>query len=189
MDDEDKKQFGEMVGLMAVAFDKAISKPLLEIYFKILEKYEVEQVKNAIEKAMEQLKWFPKPAEIIEFIGGGPNKLEDFAQVQADLVINTIRKIGSYQSVEFKDPVTTAVIQQSFGGWIKMCLELTETSEKWFRKDFVNAYHAYFRQGIKINGHLAGLIETDNMTRGHLEFIPDPKMVESIEPLRVELKN
>ena len=149
----------------------------------------INQVEKALEKVVVSCKFFPKPVEIIELISGGTGKIEDIAQVQADLVINTIRKIGSYQSVEFKDPVTTAVIQQSFGGWIKMCLELMEPSEKWFRKDFANAYQVYFRQGIQRNGHLAGLIETDNMTRGHLEFIPDPKIVESVEVLRIELKN
>ena len=177
-----------MAGLGEV-FGKEISDILFDIYWNALKDFTDEQCKTAFNKAMVQCKFFPKPVEIIELIGGGPGKLEDVAQLQADLVVSAIRKIGSYQSVKFKDPVTTAVIQQSFGGWIKICLELMETSEKWFRKDFISAYQTYFRQGIKSSGHLSGLVETDNMTRGHLEFIPDPLMVDGVEILRIGLKD
>ena len=189
MDEEDKSQFGKLLVTTAELFEKDLSAPVINMYFTALKTHSIGQVQDALAKVVTSCKFFPRPVEIIEFIGGGPGKLEDIAQVQADLVINAIRKIGSYRSVGFKDPVTTAVIQQSFGGWIKICLELMETSEKWFRKDFINSYQAYFRQGIKSNGHLAGLIETDNMTRGHLEFIPDPVMVEGVEILRIALKN
>ncbi len=189
MDEKDKARFCQLLVTTAELFEKDLSTPILNLYFTALKDFSINQIERALGKVVVSCKFFPKPVEIIELIGGGPGQLEDIAQVQADLVVNAIRKIGSYQSVMFRDPATIAVIQQSFGGWIKACLELMETNTKWFRKDFISAYQAYSRQGIKGNGHLAGLIETDNMTRGHLEFIPDPKMVENVEALRIELKN
>ena len=190
MESKDKKRFGEMMGLMAITFDKQISKPLLDVYFKILQKYTIGKVEIAINKAMEQLRWFPKPAELIELGSGGPGKLEDIAQVQADIVIGAIHKNGAYRSMIFTDPVTTAVIQNCFGGWIKMCSELNEDEVKWLRKDFVKYYQAYTRQNIESNDKLVGIHEAENMMKGFLEFIPNPVQIGDRQTLKeIEYKN
>jgi uncharacterized protein DUF6475 len=188
MDDQDKKKFGQLLVTTAELYEKDLSSPVIHLYFKALKTYSIEQVQGALVKVIVSCKFFPKPVEIIELIGGGPGKLEDNALIQADVVVRSIKNVGAYRSVRFKDPVTTAVIQNCFGGWIKMCSELAESAEKWFRKDFITYYQAYFRRNIKSTDTLAGLIEADNSSKGYLEYIPEPLLIEEPGPKEIEHK-
>lgn len=176
---KNKKLFKEFMVGMGEMFEKEISNILSNLYWKAIEPFTDEQCRGAFNKAITQCKFFPKIADLVELMGGGAGKLEDIAQVQADLVIKAIRHIGGYQSVDFRDPVTKAVIVSCFGGWIKMCEELKEVDEKWYRKDFVKFYQAYSRQNIKNTTHLSGLHETENYVLGYIEDTPDPVQIET----------
>lgn len=189
MDKKDKKRFAQLLVAISELFEKNLSTPVLNIYFKALEKFSIQQVENALQKVVVSCKFFPKPVEIIELIGEGPGLLEDIAQVQADTVVNAIRRIGAYQTVRFNDPVTTAVIQNCFGGWIMMCAELVEEKELWLRKDFVKYYQSYSRQNIRSPDKLIGIIEADNIVRGFINHIPKPIQVAGVEVLSIEYKN
>lgn len=174
---KDRKMFNKFMAGLGETFDKEISEILLDIYWGALENFSDEQCKGAFNKAVISCKFFPKPVEIIELIGDGPGKLEDRAEVQASEVVWAVRHIGVYRSVQFNDPVTTAVIQQCWGGWIQLCSELLQDEEKWFRKDFAKFYRAYHNQGIAYNGHLMGMLESDNMER-YDKYVPEPILVE-----------
>ena len=189
MDKKDKKRFCELLITTAELFEKDLSTPILNLYFTALENFSIDQVEKALGKVIMLCKFFPKPVEIIELIPGGPGNLADTAQVQADIVVNAIKKIGPYQSVYFSDPVTTAVIQRCFGGWIQICTETMEADLKWFRKDFVSYYQIYFRHNIKSTDKLIGLIEDNNATKGYLDHIPKPVMIDGVDVIKIELKN
>ena len=177
MKGEDYKQFANALGVLCEIHGKELSPLATQVYFKALEKFSIEEVEAAFSNAHVNCKWFPKPVELIELIQGGPENLSDRAEVEAGKVLQAIKSHGAYLSVQLDDPVTAAVIQQGFGGWIKLCEDLKADSEKWFRKDFVKIYQAYARQGIKYDGHLAGLIEAENTTRGFTAHIPEPVLI------------
>ena len=80
------------------------------------------------------------------------------------------------------DPVTAAVIQQSFDGWVQLCQDSRTNDEKWFRKDFVRMYQAFARQKIQHAGHLPGLIEKSNTARGFVDHVPAPALIGDLEP-------
>ena len=184
---QDKNLFNRFMAGIGETFDKEISEILLDIYWSVLERFSDEQCKEAFNKAIVSCKFFPKPVEIIELISDGPGKLDDRAELQASEVIWAVKHIGHYQSVRFDDPVTMAVIQQCYGGWIQLCSELKE--EKWFRKDFVRYYRAYHNQGIAFNGYLTGFIESENTMRGYDQHIPEPLLVSEFKEQRqVEYK-
>ena len=69
---------------------------------------------------------------------------------------------------------TQAVIARAYGGWARLC---TESSAKGFRRDFARTWEAYFRQGVRLFGHLPGIIETTNRENGFYEHIPSPKLI------------
>lgn len=146
----------------------------IETYWRSLEKYDIKQVEQAFGYAINELQWFPKPVELRHFIESGPGDIEDIALVEADKVINAIRKHG-YKSITFDNPVTMAVIVQGWGGWIKIC-DLKQDDNKWFRKDFVLIYKAYSAQGIKSYDHLVGFHEDNNAFRWP-ERIPAPMLI------------
>ena len=151
------------------------SELILNAYSKSLEKFSIDEIESAFSYAISDLQWFPKPVELRQFIESGPGDIDDIALVEADKVVNAIRSIGYYNSVTFGDPATMAVIEQGWGGWMKLC-ELRDDEIKWFRKDFVGIYKAYSRQGIKQYGHLIGYHEDHNLGK-FPEHVPDPVLI------------
>lgn len=152
---------------------------VLSAYKKSLSDYSIEQIEQSFGYAINELQWFPKPVELRQFIERGPGDIEDIALVEADKVVNAIREAGYYNSVVFDDPVTMAVIQQGWGGWMKVC-DLKEDEVKWFRKDFAKIYKAYSNQGIKQYGHLIGFHEEHNVER-FPEFVPPTVLIGDVE--------
>jgi hypothetical protein len=166
MNEQHLHEFASSLTAMASVFDKAITPQVTEIYFRILEQFSIEEVERGISKACTTLKFFPKPAEMIDCIAGGQVALEDKAQVEAARVLTAIKRVGTYSSVVFDDPVTQAVIAQYFGGWHRFA-DMREAEEKWFLKDFVKAYQSFTRAGTKQNSVLPGRCEIENNFRGY----------------------
>ncbi len=155
----EKKRFMEALGTLAEIQRVKLSDLLLKTYWASLERYDIEVVENAISKAIDQLKFFPKPSELHELIGGNA---EDQAEVESAKAFKAIRSVGSYESVCFDDPITQAVVAQYFGGWVKFCQETMESTEHFRKKEFVKMYASYKRSNMQHGGHLAGIIETQN---------------------------
>ncbi|GFM38299.1 DUF6475 domain-containing protein [Desulfovibrio psychrotolerans] len=153
--DERKRFLVAFLGLCE-AFAKQSSDALPRIYHRALSDFSIEQVERAVDMAVVSLRFFPKPVELREIITGPAEALEDRAEVEAAKVIEAVKSVGSWRSVVFDDPITNAVVQTGFGGWVKLCQDLTAKDEKWTRKDFVRLYAAYARQGVEHFGVLAG---------------------------------
>lgn len=166
-------------------FDKRYSEALLGIYVNALSGYAIGDVAKAISHAATSCTFFPKPSELIELLGGGALRADEIGLIEAGKVLRAIKQVGSYRSVKFDDPVTTAVISTHFGGWVKMCQDLKADADKWFLKDFEKAYVAYSRHGIKENAALPGVIETDNSAKG-FEFHENVIQIASLRKKAVE---
>ena len=54
--------------LIGELFDKNLSEELLDIYWQILEPFNDEQCEQAFKKVMASAKWYPKPADILEYL-------------------------------------------------------------------------------------------------------------------------
>ncbi len=177
MKSEDYKRFANALGVLCEIHGRELSPIAVQVYFRALERFSIEVVEAVFTNAYVSCKWFPKPVELIELITGGPENVADRAEIQAAEVLRAVRHIGFYQSVKFDDPITNAVIQQGFGGWIQLCKDLHMDGEKWFFKDFNKSYAVYSRQKIKQNGHLAGQIELENSARGFEDQVPAPVQI------------
>lgn len=184
---KDDKKFKSYMAMMGEIFDKEVTKALSGAYWQILTRFTDEQCISAFDRAISTCKFFPRPAELIEFINGSPQEMADKGQIEACKVLNAIKRIGGYEGVQFDDPVTVAVIEEGFGGWVRLCTDQREKDEKWFIKDFTNMYASFKRQGRKSIKHLPGRCETENFANGRLgrededgnliSFIPEPKVV------------
>lgn len=105
---------------------------------------------------------------------GYPGFVEDRAIIEVGKVLEAVRKYGAYSSVAFDIPTTQAVIARTYGGWARLC---SECNTKGFRREFARAWVAYFRQDVRLFGHLPGIIETTNRKNGFYEHIPPPKLI------------
>ena len=178
MQQSDFQRFKSMIIGVADCYGQTLTAEGIAMRFKLLERYNFAEVERAALAIMSTRKYttMPTPGDFIEYLSGG--NVEDIAEVEAGKVITAIGQHGSYRSVVFDDPVTQAVIQNAYGGWVKICDDCgVEDSEKWFRKEFAKAYAAYRRQGIEYYGVLAGITEIENTARGYLQFVDAPDMI------------
>lgn len=157
MTDHDRKEFARLCALMSQAFDKPMSKVLIGIYFDGLKDFDIEQVEEAINRAVQTKTFLPKVAEIRQLIEGA---VEDrtamawaaFLEATAD---------GGQASVQFADRATASAMDAVFGGWVQACRllsaggtddrgrqvggcsdEMLASYQKQFARQYVAALHA-----------------------------------------------
>lgn len=177
MTDSDKKEFAEIMVALAENYSQTLTRQGLALRFMALREHGIEAIRKAAMSLMVSRRYttMPTVADFLDHLGGG--SLEDRAEVEAGKVLEAIRRHGAYASVVFDDAVTMAVIEKGFGGWPKMCAEQRGAEEKFWRRDFVKMYLAYSRVGIKVFGHLSGMLENHNGCHGFLAEIPEPVMI------------
>jgi hypothetical protein len=71
--EHDFQAFGGLMAVLEEVFDKDFTLQRVEIYFRALAAWPIERIKDAVESAVRTLKFFPKPAELIELIEGSPD--------------------------------------------------------------------------------------------------------------------
>lgn len=176
MTDDDKTSFAHIMIGLAENYGQTVTKEGLKLRFDALRQFSLEEVTNAAMGMLYDRKWssMPTVADFRDYMCGGT--AEDKAEVEAGKVVEAVRHVGAYRSVVFDDPVTQAVISRAFGGWVRLCREMTDREEKFFRKDFARAYGSYSRQGIRVGGVLLGLSESENVGRG-LEYREAPRLI------------
>lgn len=176
MTDDDKTSFAQIMIGLAENYDKTLTREGIKLRFEALRQFPLDAVKAASMSLLASRKYnsMPTVADFLEHIGGG--NAEDKAEIEAGKVVEAVRSVGAYRSVVFDDPVTMAVISRAFGGWVRLCQNMTDREEKFFRREFKQAYGSYSRQGIREGGALLGLSESQNVGRG-LEYREAPRLI------------
>lgn len=141
MINSDKANFARLLTTLAELHNKKISEQLLSIYWHSLQKYEFNDIKRSLNRLLidpDVGQFMPKPADIVRYIEGD-------TQTQALLawgkVMQAIRQIGVWDSVEFDDRKIHAVIVD-MGGWIRLCSKTTQELNYIFN-EFQKRYLAY----------------------------------------------
>lgn len=181
MQRRDFDRFATLMVGVAENYGQSLTPQGIALRFRMLEPYPVEDVEKAAYAILAGRKYasMPTVADFMEHLGGG--SVDDRAEVEAGKVLDAIRRHGSYASVVFDDPTTTAVIERTHGGWVGVCEDCREEGSKWFRVNFAKAWAAYQRQGITSHGVLAGRSEISNTANGFLDYIPEPVRIGDAE--------
>jgi hypothetical protein len=114
---------------------------VVELYSEALSEYPIELITDAATKHVKESKWFPKISELVEHLKPHIPQIESVAEQQAAVVINAIRNYGYMRAPEWSDPITRDLFKHRFN-WQSLCSTLTEEENKWFIKEFVQAYQA-----------------------------------------------
>lgn len=166
MTPEEKVRLIDIIAAIAELLNRQMSRVAVEVYVRAVEDLEFKAVSQAFSTCIRTSRFFPTPADIREAVLGPPEKVEDVAMVECAKVLGAIKRTGPYKSIVFDDPVTMAVLSQHFGGWERAC-DVTEAEEKFWTKDFVRAYCAFARTGLRSYGALSGKIERQNSAKGY----------------------
>jgi len=133
-----------------------------EVYFSSLKRYDMKTLKKGIERMITTRVFpsFPKPGEIIQEIEG----TQESRAIDAwGKVVNAIKRVGPYQSVNFGDPVIHSVIE-FMGGW-PATGDWLEDELKWKQRDFERLYGIMQGRGSEIK-YLPGICEIANDANG-----------------------
>ena len=137
MNDNDKIKFAEIMTGLAEDCSSTLTKAGLEIKYKALKNYTIEQVEVAVLAVMKSNIYtkMPTTGTIIQAIEGTQN---DKAEYQYTVVLRAIRELGSCGHPKFKDPITQFLIDNRFG-WLPIC-QKPEKDMEFFARDFKAAY-------------------------------------------------
>ncbi len=159
--DNDKRKIAEAFTALCELHDKKISLFARKMYVESLKGFSADQITLAISQSIREHKWFPKPAELIELITGPTPQIEDIAETQANFVISQVRKLGSWRTPVFVDPITRDLMNSRFN-FTSLCQQ-TESDMQWFAKQFKIAYRTCIamdegNKRIEMTGKLKKLV-------------------------------
>ena len=164
---EEKKEIKEAFVCLCELFEKEITPVLGKIYFKVFANYSAREITGAISKAIHICKFFPKPAELIEFISGvntGNKKIEEKAIIQANIIIGHLNNHGVSKIPQLDDPVSKWLMHNRWP-YLSWASRILESELKWWIKEFKEAYSSISTNSgkeilkIEINPDIKKLIQ------------------------------
>lgn len=162
----DKPAFSALLsGCLQSLYEKPLNPVLLDIWFRALEGYPLDEVSAAFSRHVtdpDHGQFPPKPADIVRAIEGGGDGRALAAWTKVD---KAIRHVGGWRSVCFDDPRIHACID-AMGGWIKLCGTLIDELP-YRQQEFAKRYRALLLiQGLDYPGYLIGRAEDSNAQAG-----------------------
>ena len=183
MVDRDAKQFAGIIASLSEVFESGEpSKTLIKIYWLALLDLDINDIQRAASDIIRTRVYssLPKPADIIEAIRGTSTDRATGAWIK---VLGTLRGVGSYQSVQFDDPVIHSCIEM-MGGWPELG-NMHIDDEKWKQREFEKLYPIMEKRGNHPT-HLSGRFELDNTAKGYLENVEEPVKIGFDETKQIE---
>lgn len=180
MIEADRAEFCRSVAAVYALYRVELSDAVLWIWWEAMRGLELEAVRVAIGRhAMnpDSGMFLPKPADVVRELGG---TTADASMLAWAAVVNAMRRVGTYESVAFDDPIVHRVLVD-LGGWPWLGEQL-ELEMPFIERRFRDAYRAWLRRGLAsadVPKHLPGRTEIQNVAAGYLGFVPAPVAVGS----------
>ena len=162
MVDQDDLEFATLMTGLAEVFAEPMSALRIAGYFGALKPFDLADVTRAINQALQECRFFPKPAELIEFIEGSKDGQAGKAWA---LLVEAARKGGQYASLWMEDFALAAAFRRTFPSWIEFCQGLPPVSDpmhaSWFNR-FRAAYTDAKRSLAQEDRYFVGWHEANN---------------------------
>lgn len=160
-------EFTACTAVLETAVGRELTGPQAKVWYTVLGDLTREQLEVAVVRCLREYKYagFPPLGVLRSYAGcSEPAALpvSDRAVVAWDRVVDAIRRIGGYQTVEFDDPAINAAVR-TLGGWNTLCEIETEELHRFVRQRFAEAYRAHSACGIPADNAAAlpGIIAED----------------------------
>ena len=116
MNANEQATFSKLLAAYANTLRHDISADAIEIWWRKMERFDLEAITKAFSKHTDQSKFFPTPSEILALLEPQRERSPLLAWTEVERAIS---KHGAYETVQF-DPTTNAVIRD-MGGWDRLC--------------------------------------------------------------------
>jgi len=175
--ERDYERFGQAMTATAEAYGIQFTPQRVAVYFEDRRDLEIDDVVRALGERRRASEFFPTIASLRTAVLGDA---KDQAVLAWDRYVAAVGHIGSYQSVDFGDPVMHMTIV-ALGGWAGQAARLPDpTSDDaeafgYQRHEFIERYRAYSRHlPGRTPAYLPGIFEiTNNETRGSWDHAVD----------------
>ncbi len=161
-----KLEFAKTLYAVAEYYGKELSAGIVDVYWQGLREYDLEAVQKALwthAKNPDSGQFMPKIADVSKVMQG---RTGDQAAVAWSKVDQAVRRVGTYASVVFDDPVIHRVLAD-MGGWTLLG---TKEEKEWpfLARDFENRYRGYRMRDEtpEYAPVLIGMAEAHNSTSG-----------------------
>ena len=166
---KNKELFKNNMFLSSEIFNKDLTEALLLAYWETLKPYSDGQCEKAFKKVFTECTFFPKPAELIQFIKKleKPIPVEDISLIESNKIIMHVKAEGANKYPILNDPITKHLMTRRwpYQSWASQVLESEFT---WWQKEFCAAYQACDKTTIdhlKIEGPEKVMSLMTNITR------------------------
>lgn len=147
---QNDKKFKEYMTALSEIHRKELSKATVGIYWEILRPFTDDQCIAAFQQAMAENKWIPKPAELVEYIKGTAQVIENKALVIANEIVSHINQEGSSKHPDLKgDPIAIHLMTRRWP-YKTWAASILESEIQWWIKQFVEAYQAYRESDVPV---------------------------------------
>jgi hypothetical protein len=163
---EEFEDFREGINGVMAFYGKTVSQFALDVWWAALKAYDLPAIIDAFNRHLASPdvgSYPPKPADIVRMLGG---RTIDKALSAWAKVDGAVRRVGTYESVAFDDPLIHRALHE-MGGWIAMGLK-TEDEWPFVAKEFENRYRAYAARGEtpEYPPVLLGIAQAHNEAKG-----------------------
>jgi hypothetical protein len=132
-------RFASAMAALAIAFNRPLNAPLLEVFRKALDGVPIADLERAVSRAIAEETFWPPPARLRQLAGIAPAAAKSAIAWAA--VRRAIREVGAYQSVTFDDPTVVKTIE-AMGGWVSLCRSDAEELSSFKAPQFQKLYSA-----------------------------------------------
>jgi hypothetical protein len=144
MEKKDAKEFSDIMLAIADNYPGAtFSSAGLKLRFEALKEFTIDQISEAAVKLISTHKYkhMPTTADIIDAIGGRIS-VSDRAEIEANKILDHLRRHGKSVIPEFKDPITKYLMNSRWR-YYSWAARVAEDDLKWWFRDFVRVYRAH----------------------------------------------
>ena len=143
MESADKDRFVEaLAALREVLGGQPLSQAAIRGYWIALGGLSYAQYEIACKRAMQSLKWFPKPVELIELATGTESQKTEAAWLELQRALDAY---GSHHEIMIADPALALTIKSM--GCLGVIASRPTKEQNWARKEFGQAYESHLGCG------------------------------------------
>lgn len=147
MEHKDRNRFWACMRVLQhnAGFEDIEDPALARIYFAVLEPYSIDQVENAIIRALaawKSSKIIPVGI-IVDMIQNEKGKADDRALIIANRIIGHIREKGSNVPPDLADDPIAAQLMKSRWPYQQWASQIRDSELTWWVKEFCEAYRAF----------------------------------------------
>lgn len=158
--------FTHELTILAEGLGASLSAAQIEAYYRVLERFAYADVARALNTALREDRFFPKPVELRHRIEGNP--VERAARAW-ELLVEAVAQSDCYYSLWVEDHAFAHAIRRTFGGWANLMPELPPAGNPMhanLQKRFTASYQQALAEGVPADRYFAGLFEAQNAGKG-----------------------